>query len=266
MCKAARLAKTSQTKGGLQGFSAVVHAGLEWMNTSRPLVASDLRGRVVVLDFFTYCCINCQHLLPTIRLLEETCPADSGLLVIGVHSAKFDHEKRLANVANALLRLGITHPVVNDSQSRLWQRLRINCWPTLVVLGPSGQLLLSLVGEGAAGLLVPFCRAAAGTLSPRLADSSAIGSRYFPRGAAALSGKSVCHGDEVGHLRHWPSSYPRCRPQWESASYRGRTRTRLRRRLRRRSSVPGPTGRPLAGSTLCSHRRYGEPRDTRGGP
>ncbi|XP_077541738.1 NHL repeat-containing protein 2-like isoform X2 [Haemaphysalis longicornis] len=180
--------------------------GLEWMNTSRPLVASDLRGRVVVLDFFTYCCINCQHLLPTIRLLEETCPADSGLLVIGVHSAKFDHEKRLANVANALLRLGITHPVVNDSQSWLWQRLRINCWPTLVVLGPSGQLLLSLVGEGAAGLLVPFCRAALAHFRPASLTPLPLAPGTFPVGPLLFPAK-VCATEtrlvisDTGHHR-----------------------------------------------------------------
>lgn len=180
--------------------------GLEWMNTSRPLVASDLRGRVVVLDFFTYCCINCQHLLPTIRLLEETCPAESGLLVIGVHSAKFDHEKRLANVANALLRLGITHPVVNDSQSLLWQRLRINCWPTLVVLGPSGQVLLSLVGEGAAGLLVPFCRAALAHFQSSSLTPLPLAPGTFPAGPLLFPAK-VCATEtrllisDTGHHR-----------------------------------------------------------------
>ncbi|KAH6941622.1 hypothetical protein HPB50_020986 [Hyalomma asiaticum] len=133
---------------------------LEWINTSRPLVTSDLRGRVVVLDFFTFCCINCQHVLPTVKLLEQEFPVQSGLLVVGVHSAKFDHEKQLENVSNALMRLGITHPVINDAQSSLWKRLEINCWPTLVVLGPSGQVLLFLVGEGATQLLLPFCRAA----------------------------------------------------------------------------------------------------------
>ncbi|KAL1429292.1 hypothetical protein MTO96_016503 [Rhipicephalus appendiculatus] len=103
---------------------------LEWINTSRPLVSSDLRGRVVVLDFFTFCCINCQHVLPTVKHLEQEFPVQSGLLVVGVHSAKFDHEKQLGNVSKALMRLGITHPVVNDAHSSLWKHLRINCWPT----------------------------------------------------------------------------------------------------------------------------------------
>ncbi|CAN7976633.1 unnamed protein product, partial [Ixodes persulcatus] len=133
---------------------------MDWINTSRPLTASNLRGRVVVLDFFTFCCINCQHVLPEIKRLEEELPPSSGLLVVGVHSAKFQHEKRPSSVGQALQRLGVNHPVVNDSSSRLWRKLWVNCWPTMVVLGPSSQALLVLVGEGSASFLRPFCRAA----------------------------------------------------------------------------------------------------------
>ncbi len=71
-----------------------------------------------------------------------------GLVVVGVHSAKFPNEKVLQNVRSAVLRYDITHPVVNDCDARLWQELEVSCWPTLVVLGPRGNLLFSLVGEG----------------------------------------------------------------------------------------------------------------------
>ncbi len=83
-----------------------------------------------------------------------------GLVVIGVHSAKFPNEKVLQNVRSAVLRYDITHPVVNDSDARLWQELEVSCWPTLVVLGPKGNLLFSLVGEGHREQLFLFTAAA----------------------------------------------------------------------------------------------------------
>ncbi|XP_065287822.1 NHL repeat-containing protein 2 [Dermacentor albipictus] len=162
----------------------------EWINTSRPLVASDLRGRVVVLDFFTFCCINCQHILPIVKHLEQEFPVHSGLLVVGVHSAKFDHEKELGNVSKALMRLGIIHPVVNDAQSSLWKRLKINCWPTLVVLGPSGQALLFLVGEGAIQLLIPFCRVAMAHFLPSSLTSLPLAPGVLPTGMLRFPAKT----------------------------------------------------------------------------
>ncbi|XP_055031973.2 NHL repeat-containing protein 2 isoform X2 [Misgurnus anguillicaudatus] len=101
-----------------------------------------------MLDFFTYCCINCMHILPDLHQLEQSYSVEDGLVVIGVHSAKFPNEKVLENVRSAVLRYDITHPVVNDSDARLWQDLEVSCWPTLVLLGPRGNLLFSLVGEG----------------------------------------------------------------------------------------------------------------------
>ncbi|XP_069467966.1 NHL repeat-containing protein 2 [Ambystoma mexicanum] len=123
--------------------------GLQWLNTEGPLsLHKDLSGKVVVLDFFTYCCINCMHLLPDLHALEQQYSDQDGLLVVGVHSAKFPNEKVLDNIKSAVLRYNITHPVVNDAEATLWQELEISCWPTLVILGPHGNLLFSLVGEG----------------------------------------------------------------------------------------------------------------------
>lgn len=123
--------------------------GLEWLNTEGPLsLQKELSGKVVVLDFFTYCCINCMHILPDLHQLEQLHSVKDGLVVVGVHSAKFPNEKVLQNICSAVLRYGITHPVVNDSDARLWQELEVSCWPTLVILGPRGNLLFSLVGEG----------------------------------------------------------------------------------------------------------------------
>lgn len=123
--------------------------GLEWLNTEESIsIYKDLCGKVVVLDFFTYCCINCIHLLPDLHALEHTYSDKDGLLIVGVHSAKFPNEKVLDNIKSAVLRYNITHPVVNDAEASLWQELEVSCWPTLVILGPRGNMLFSLIGEG----------------------------------------------------------------------------------------------------------------------
>ncbi|KAG8549772.1 hypothetical protein GDO81_019793 [Engystomops pustulosus] len=122
---------------------------LEWLNTVVPFsLHRDLVGKVVVLDFFTYCCINCMHILPDLHALEQRYSDTDGLVIIGVHSAKFPNERVLDNIKSAVLRYDITHPVVNDADATLWQDLQVSCWPTLVLLGPQGNLLFSLVGEG----------------------------------------------------------------------------------------------------------------------
>ncbi|XP_051522840.1 NHL repeat-containing protein 2 isoform X2 [Myxocyprinus asiaticus] len=134
---------------------------LEWLNTDGPLsLRKELSGKVVVLDFFTYCCINCMHLLPDLHQLEQRYTIEDGLVVVGVHSAKFPNEKVLQNVCSAVLRYNITHPVVNDGDAHLWQELEVSCWPTLVLLGPRGNLLFSLVGEGHREQLFLFTTAA----------------------------------------------------------------------------------------------------------
>ncbi|XP_077358390.1 NHL repeat-containing protein 2 isoform X2 [Festucalex cinctus] len=123
--------------------------GLEWLNTEAPLsFRRELAGKVVLLDFFTYCCINCMHILPDLHHLEQKHSVQDGLVIVGVHSAKFPNEKVLDNVRSAVLRYDIRHPVVNDGEASLWHQLEVSCWPTLVLVGPRGNLLFSLVGEG----------------------------------------------------------------------------------------------------------------------
>ncbi|XP_053548671.1 NHL repeat-containing protein 2 [Bombina bombina] len=135
--------------------------GLEWLNTERPLsLHNDLQGKVVVLDFFTYCCINCMHLLPDLHALEHEYSDKDGLVIVGVHSAKFPNEKVLDNIKSAVLRYNITHPVVNDADAVLWQELEVSCWPTLVILGPHGNLLFCIIGEGHREKLFLFTSAA----------------------------------------------------------------------------------------------------------
>ncbi|XP_060951294.1 NHL repeat-containing protein 2 [Limanda limanda] len=131
--------------------------GLEWLNTEGPLsLTGDLAGKVVLLDFFTYCCINCMHILPDLHQLEKKHSVEDGLVIVGVHSAKFPNEKVFDNVRSAVLRYDICHPVVNDSEASLWHELEVSCWPTLVLIGPHGNLLFSLVGEGHRDRLMLF--------------------------------------------------------------------------------------------------------------
>ncbi|KAF3704389.1 NHL repeat-containing protein 2 [Channa argus] len=135
--------------------------GLEWLNTEGPLsLKKELAGKVVLLDFFTYCCINCMHILPDLHQLEKKHSVKDGLVVVGVHSAKFPNEKVLENIRSAVLRYDICHPVVNDSEACLWHELEVSCWPTLVLLGPRGNLLFSLVGEGHRDRLMLFTECA----------------------------------------------------------------------------------------------------------
>lgn len=133
--------------------------GLEWLNCQEqdtPSFKNNLRGKLCVLDFFTYCCINCMHILPDLHALEAKHSIEDGVVVIGVHSAKFENEKVSSNILNAVLRYGISHPVVNDSDAFLWNAMEIACWPTLVIVGPNGENLLSLVGEGHKKTLMQF--------------------------------------------------------------------------------------------------------------
>ncbi len=87
--------------------------GVEWFNTAEPIDLRDLRGKIVLLDFWTYCCINCIHVLPDLKYLEERYPEN--LVVIGVHAPKFENEHDSENIRQAILRYEIAHPVVNDA-------------------------------------------------------------------------------------------------------------------------------------------------------
>ncbi|TYH91789.1 hypothetical protein ES332_A13G137800v1 [Gossypium tomentosum] len=122
-------------------------AKLDWLNTAPLQFQRDLQGKVVLLDFWTYCCINCMHVLPDLDFLEKKYKAKP-FTVIGVHSAKFDNEKDLEAIRNAVLRYGITHPVVNDGDMYLWRELGVNSWPTFAIVGPNGKLLAQIAGEG----------------------------------------------------------------------------------------------------------------------
>ncbi len=125
--------------------------GVEWLNTAGEIRLQDLRGKIVLLDFWTYCCINCIHVLPDLKFLEEKY-ADQ-IAVIGVHAAKFDNEKRTENIREAILRYEIAHPVVNDAEMIIARKYAFNSWPTLVVIDPEGNFVGRVSGEGHRELL-----------------------------------------------------------------------------------------------------------------
>ena len=120
--------------------------GEAWLNTSGEITLKDLRGKVVLLDFWTYCCINCIHVLPDLKYLEKK--YDKELVVIGVHSAKFENEKDSEAIRQAIVRYEIEHPVINDSEMLVWRKFGARSWPTVVLLDPEGSYCGFLSGEG----------------------------------------------------------------------------------------------------------------------
>lgn len=121
--------------------------GTAWFNTPAPLSLEDLRGKLVLLDFWTYCCINCLHVLEDLKYLEHKY-ANQPLAVIGVHSPKFTNEDNPESVRQAIARYGITHPVLLDSKRRTWDAYGVRGWPTLVLVDPRGYVLGRVSGEG----------------------------------------------------------------------------------------------------------------------
>jgi thiol-disulfide isomerase/thioredoxin len=125
--------------------------GRRWLNTGG--VAPDLRGKIVLLDFWTFCCVNCLHVLDELRPLEEEF-ADV-LVVVGVHSPKFAHEGDPAAVEAAVERYGVHHPVLDDPSLTMWDAFAARAWPTLTVIDPEGYVVAQMAGEGHAhGLAV----------------------------------------------------------------------------------------------------------------
>ena len=128
-----------------------LEGGVEWLNTGGPISMKDLRGKIVLLDFWTFCCINCMHVLPDLDFLEKKYGKE--IVVIGVHSAKFDNEKETGNIRKAILRYEIEHPVINDANMIVWRKFNVRAWPSLVVVDPEGQYCGFVSGEGNRELL-----------------------------------------------------------------------------------------------------------------
>jgi len=119
--------------------------GAQWLNVDGPITMADLEGRIVLLDFWTYCCINCMHVIPDLKRLERKYP---NLVVIGVHSAKFANEKEVDNIRHAVLRYELEHPVLVDNDFVLWSAYNIRAWPSFVLIDPAGNVAAKRSGEG----------------------------------------------------------------------------------------------------------------------
>ncbi len=123
-----------------------ITGGRGWLNTDKPLSIAALKGKVVLLDFWTYGCINCIHIIPDLKKLEKKYA--NQLVVIGVHSAKFQNEKETENIRRIILRYEIEHPVYNDSEYAVWQSYAVRAWPTQVLIDPAGYIVGGVSGEG----------------------------------------------------------------------------------------------------------------------
>ena len=118
-----------------------------WIN-SAPLSMEQLRGKVILVEFWTYDCINCLRTLPYVQQWHERY-RDQGLVVIGVHTPEYAHEKLLTNVEEAVERLGVTYPVAQDNGYRTWNAFGNRYWPALYLIDQGGRIVYQHFGEGA---------------------------------------------------------------------------------------------------------------------
>lgn len=139
------LVKIADAKRTAPELTGITH----WLN-STPLKLADLRGKVVLVDFWTYGCINCVNTLPHLARLQEKYK-DKGLVIIGVHSPEFAFEKSTTNVAAAIKRYGITYPVAQDNEFATWNAYRNRFWPAQYIVDKSGKIVFEHAGEGAYG-------------------------------------------------------------------------------------------------------------------
>jgi thiol-disulfide isomerase/thioredoxin len=121
--------------------------GQRWIN-SGPLSLAALRGRVVLVDFWTYGCSNCRNVIPALRAWHQRYGPD-GLVVVGVHTPEFLWERPYDKVVQACQDLGVRYPVVQDNDYAIWKRFGIRAWPTAVLIDKRGVIRYQHIGEGA---------------------------------------------------------------------------------------------------------------------
>ncbi|MFE9181200.1 NHL domain-containing thioredoxin family protein [Streptomyces sp. NPDC007126] len=179
-----------------------------WINTGdRELSLAALRGRIVVLDFWTFCCVNCLHALDELRELEER-HRDS-VVIVGVHSPKFAHEAEHRAVLDAVERYGVEHPVLDDPERATWRQYAVRAWPTLAVIDPEGYVVAQYTGEGHAPAIQRLVEeletrhAAKGTLrrgdAPYVAPEPEPTTLRFPGKAVSLSSGTFLVSDTTRH-------------------------------------------------------------------
>ncbi|GLX20862.1 MULTISPECIES: NHL domain-containing thioredoxin family protein [Streptomyces] len=179
-----------------------------WLNTGgKELTLADLRGRVVILDFWTFCCINCLHVLDELRELEEK--HRDTVVIIGVHSPKFVHEAEHAAVVDAVERYEVHHPVLDDPELATWKQYAVRAWPTLVVIDPEGYVVAQHAGEGHAHAIARLVEeleaehGAKGTLrrgdGPYVAPEPVATDLRFPGKALVLPSGNLLVSDSTRH-------------------------------------------------------------------
>ncbi|HZH34177.1 MAG TPA: peptide-methionine (R)-S-oxide reductase MsrB [Pyrinomonadaceae bacterium] len=133
--------------GANRAPQAAAFAEGKWIN-SQPLMLESLRGKVVLVNFWTFGCYNCRNTLPTLKRFDSEY-RDKGLTIIGVHTPESDYEKKFSNIQEAVKRLGIKYPVVTDANADSWRAYDIQAWPTVVILDKQGRIRYTHIGEGA---------------------------------------------------------------------------------------------------------------------
>ena len=120
-----------------------------WLNTAeeQPLQLKELRGKVVLVEFWTFACYNCKNVLPHVKSWHEKY-ASQGLVVIGVHTPELEHERKLENVKKAIRQQGITFPVVLDNNFDTWNSYQNEYWPAIYLIDANGQIVYTAIGEG----------------------------------------------------------------------------------------------------------------------
>jgi thiol-disulfide isomerase/thioredoxin len=182
--------------------------GRGWLNTGgKQLSIQDLRGKIILLDFWTFCCINCLHVLDELRPLEER--YGDALVIIGVHSPKFEHEKDPVALAAAVERYGVAHPVLDDPDLLMWRQYAAKAWPTLNVIDPEGYVVAAMAGEGHAEGLARLIdelietHTAKGTLhrgdGPYVPPADTATTLRFPGKALVLPSGNLLVADSAHH-------------------------------------------------------------------
>jgi len=179
-----------------------------WLNTGgKNLTLAELRGSIVILDFWTFCCVNCLHVLDELRELEEK--HRDTVVIVGVHSPKFVHEADHEAVVDAVERYGVHHPVLDDPELATWKQYAVRAWPTLSVIDPEGYVVAQHSGEGHAHALEALIgeleaeHGARGTLrrgdGPYVPPEPVATDLRFPGKAVGLPGGGFLVSDTTRH-------------------------------------------------------------------
>jgi len=173
----------------VEGYAPSLDGAVEWLN-SKPLTTEQLRGKVVLVDFWTYSCINCIRTIPYVKAWAEKY-ADQGLVVIGVHAPEFAFEKKLDNVKKALSDFEIGYPVAIDNDYRIWRAFENSYWPAGYLIDAEGQIRYHHFGEGNYGRTEKAIQDLLREAGGQMTSSTAV----------APDAKGVEAGPDLGNIR-----------------------------------------------------------------